>query len=1207
MSGQDRLTAAQERSAVIRIGENIALRSGAGCGKTSVLARRFTELLMRYGKEGNVLSRFVALTFTEKAAMEMSQRLRRFLGERAAAAKGESRRKLLGWIEELPDARISTIHGFCASILRSRAVEAGLDPDFSVCGDEALTGGMISTAAEDAILSAVEQGRSDALALVAETSLDEVAKWVAGLVELRASCELAEYTDPAAIVARWELRLKSERSDAWRRLSQDKEIPSLLAEVSAAPCQDDGNDKLAEYRRVQLDVVARLLSDPAWRRPENFALLSEKPRNRGSVNGWGGKEAIQAVRTTMKELNASLLEYAPYTEDLGPADSQAAEGLAGLVRLAGEANSRYASQKRQRGILDFTDLLERCDALLKDRPAIRRALGSDIDQLLIDECQDTDAFQVAMLERLLFGRANPQDLPQGRLFLVGDPKQSIYRFRGAQVEVFDDLCRRLGPNKQESLQLSFRTHPAGAAFVNHLFAPLMGQDYEPIQAAREQCPPQEAVEVLLASGGKEPIDSAEDSIRLQAAVTARRIRQLIDAKDNRVWDASKEIYRPVAPGDVAILLGRMPVSPVFERELTRWDIPWYVVAGSGFLRQQEVMDILNALRVVENPFDDVSLIGVLRSSLFGLDDESLLRISLARRPPYWPGLDDAADALPPTTAKTLRFACRLLVSLHRRKDAVGIDALIDRFLIETGYEATLLSQPQGRRALGNIRMLLDRARSAAAEGVALANFIAQMDELTINEARYEQAAVAGEADNVVRLMTIHKAKGLEFPVVFLPDLNFCPKGRSSRLMLRSDWGLVYKPASDSDENDEPSEDETDQEEAGDGPLSWRLAASREKRDEKKEDIRKLYVAATRARDFLVFVAADWRGKDGAFKKGDCHIRRIDSVLGISQAVGDGRDSIPYDGGRYSTALRVVEPSAPPNRPKRPAGEKLLAEATTPQELAEGMARLGRPTEPPPLLADLPESTWRIELPVTAMNEFAACPMRYRWQYELRLVPPTNRSRPSTGPIDAATAGTIFHRCMELLDFAHPQSPEELFQRAIREMGLTDKVAPDKPAAEFADMLGKLQSQPLWEAMVSARQKLRELDFVLAVGGDALRGKIDLLFEDARGRWTLVDYKSDRLSTQGPAEHARRYELQVLTYALAAGRFLGHHPDEGILLFLRTGQAVRIPTTTSALEAAQVRLEGLLAELRTARRTGRFVATASRCPSCPYGPLCDGKS
>jgi len=1206
MSREDKLTAAQERSAVIRIGENIALRSGAGCGKTSVLARRFTELLMRYGREGNVLSRFVALTFTEKAAMEMSQRLRRFLGERAAAAKGESRQKLLGWIEELPDARISTIHGFCASILRARAVEAGLDPDFSVCGDEALTGRMIAAAAEDAVLAAIEQGRDDAMSLVADTSLDEAAQWVSGLVGLRASCDLAEYADPVAILARWRRRLADGRAEAWRRLSQDRDIARLLAEVAAAPCAD-GDDKLAEYRREQLDAVGRLLSDPAWRRPENFARLSEKPGSRGSPKFWGGKEAIQAVRATMKELNASLLEYAPYCEDLGPADSQAAAGLAGLVRLAIDANSRYAAQKRQRGILDFTDLLERCDALLKDRPAVRRALGEDIDQMLIDECQDTDAFQVAMLERLLFGRPSPENPPQGRLFLVGDPKQSIYRFRGAQVEVFDDLCRRLGSDKQESLHITFRTHPAGAALVNHLFAPLMGEDYEPIQAAREQCPPQEAVEVLLASGGKEPIATAEEAIRLQAAVTARRIRQMINAKENRVWDASKEIYRPVAPGDVAILLGRMAVSPAFERELTRWDIPWYVVAGTGFLRQQEVLDVLNALRAIDNPFDDVSLMGVLRSALFGLDDSALLRISLARRPPYWPGLGDAADALPPPAGDTLRFACRLLASLHRRKDAVGIDALVDRLLAETGYEATLLSQPQGRRALGNVRMLLDRARSAAADGVALADFIAQMDELTMDDARYEQAAVAGEADNVVRLMTIHKAKGLEFPVVFLPDLNFCPRSRNSRLMLRSDWGLVYKPVADSDANNEPSEDGTDDEETADGPLSWRLAASLERRDERKEDIRKLYVAATRARDFLVFVAAEWRGKDGTFQKGGCHINRIDSVLGISQAISEGRNSIPYDGGRYSAALRVTGPSAAPGRPHRPPGEKLLAQAGSVQELAKGMTRLVRPTEPPPRLADLPESAGRIELPVTAMNEFAACPMRYRWQYELRLPPPADRARPSTGPIDAATAGTLFHRCMELMDFARPQSPGELFQRAIREIGLQDPLDPDPPAAEFADMLRKLQSQPLWEAMVSSRQMLRELDFTLAIGGDVLRGKIDLLFEDPRGRWTIMDYKSDRLGAQGPAEHARRYQLQVLAYALAAGRYLGHPPAEAVLFFLRTGQAVRIPTTAEALDSAKQRLEGLLAELRTARRTGRFGATASRCPSCPYGTLCGSKS
>ena len=1219
MSDQAKLTPAQERTAVLRIDENLALRSGAGCGKTTVLARRFTELLMRRGKDVNPLSRLVALTFTEKAALEMSQRVRRFLAETAKRSRGESQRMLRSWLEELPEARINTIHGFCASVLRGRAIDAGVDPDFVVCGDEALADQMLARAAEEAVLAAVEEGRQDAAELVAETSLDEAAELAAEMVRLRASCNLSAYTEARAITDRWTELLAAGRQEAWRRLSEDEIIRRQLGELEAIPCREE-TDKLAEYRRRQVAIIRTLLSDPGSRKPETFAQLNKSPGNIGSPASWGGQDAIKAVRARMKELNCLALDYADYAEELGPLDSQAAEALAALARLALDANARYAAAKRRRGMLDFTDLLERTDALLRDRPAVCRALGGEIDQLLIDECQDTDAFQVALLERLIFGRPWPPgrdslrlgDLPSpqaptdGRLFVVGDAKQSIYRFRGAQVEVFEDLCRRLGPERQEKLDLSFRTHQAGAAFVNHLFAQLMGKDYEPIQAARRQCPPQAAVQVLLASAGNEqPIASAGEAVRLQAAATAQRIKEMIDGQERIVWDDAAKGYRPVQPRDVAILFGRMGVSLHFERELGNRNIPWYVVAGTGFFEQQEVWDVLNALRAIDNPSDDVALFGVLRSGLFGLDDGALLRISLACRPPYWAGLPTAAASMLPRTARRqLEFACQLLGKLHDRKDAIGIDALLDRLLIETGYEATLLAQPQGRRALGNVRMLLDRARAAAAVGVVLADFIAQVEELVLSESRYEQAVVIGEADNVVRLMTIHKAKGLEFPVVFVPDLNRSVGGSRSRLLLRSDWGLVYRPREE-DAGDEESEPSEDVQKTADKPVSWRLASSLEKREQQKEDVRKLYVAATRAKDCLVLVAADWRTKDGRFQKGNCYINQIDSALGISQALDEGRDGIPYDGGRHVASLRVAGPSAPRGRRRRQPGLELLSDAHSGDELAEAISRLARPVALPPLLGPLPPSAGRAELAVTALSEFAICPMLYRWQYELRLpASAASQGGQSAGPLDAATLGTVFHRCMELLDFSAPQPAELLVRQAMSEIHLEGLGDPVGIAAELEEMIRRFKGHYLCAAIASGKKVFRELDFALAVGRGVLHGKIDLLLQDSSGCWTIVDYKSDRIGAEGLASHAERYGLQVLAYAAAAAAHLGQPPREAVLYFLRSGDTHALKITTASLDSTRQRLVGLISELLESQRTGRFPPhDSARCPSCPYGALC----
>ncbi|MCJ7543227.1 MAG: UvrD-helicase domain-containing protein, partial [Phycisphaerae bacterium] len=216
------LTAAQHRAAVERSGDNLALRSGAGCGKTFVLARRFTELLMRDPGAADPLSRLVALTFTDKAALEMAQRVRRFLSETAARAKGDDRRRLLEWLEGVDEARVSTIHSFCAALLRGAAVEAGIDPAFTVCSDELLSAQMSAEAAEQAVIEAIEQQQEDVAALVLRGSLDPLIQRVCTLVEKRTAADLADYGNPQATLRRWGELVEQQREQATSELQADQ-------------------------------------------------------------------------------------------------------------------------------------------------------------------------------------------------------------------------------------------------------------------------------------------------------------------------------------------------------------------------------------------------------------------------------------------------------------------------------------------------------------------------------------------------------------------------------------------------------------------------------------------------------------------------------------------------------------------------------------------------------------------------------------------------------------------------------------------------------------------------------------------------------------------------------------------------------------------------------------------------------------------------
>lgn len=1217
MPDTPRLTPAQKAAAITRARENIALLSGAGCGKTYVLARRFTELLLAApdGVEDaeSPLARLVALTFTEKAAIEMRQRLHKLLTERLTLASGADRERIARWLEELPEARISTIHSFCSGLLRRYALEAGLDPNFAVCADEMLTGSLRQDAADQALLESVEAQDGDTADLLAGTPYEAVVEWIAQLIAGRTACPLEGYDDPQGILARWQEILTQGRRHVADQLAADTGIRRRLADLEALPCAGGGSDKLESLRNETAALVRAILKHPM--RDSFAALAAIKPGNYGSAANWGGKDKAKTARELIKTLRDGLADHAMFFNELGELDRLAACRLSTLTRLARRGLDLYSAEKRSRGLLDFDDLLAHTHRLLSANAAARHALAAQIDQLLIDEAQDTDSLQLDMLERLLFGREQSSDLPDGRLFLVGDSKQSIYRFRGARVDIFNNLVARLGPGRTETLDVSFRTHRPGVQFVNHLFEPLMGPEYAPTLASRCELPEGPSVEILLAGASEYgPVADMDSAVAAQAALTAQRIAEMIAAGERRVWDPGRRGWRGVRAGDIAILLGRMSVSGVFERELALRNVPFYVVGGTGFFQMQEVFDILNALRAIDNPLDDIALVGTLRSSLFGLDDDALVRLASRGPTPWFHRLAQADDIarLDDLQRASLRRAHQTIARLHARKNAVGIDRLIEETLQATGYEAVLLSQFQGKRMLGNVRHLVEKARSASAEGLSLAAFVTQMDQMTMSESRYEQATVTGEQEDVVRIMTVHKAKGLEFPVVFLPDLNCARRPVRQRLLARGDWGLTFNATPMPDGG---AQDETDDSDSFDDtgspqeqPLSHALAHQQEDADDRAEHIRRLYVAVTRHEDYLVLVGADWRNKDGsALQRAGSYLAILDGILNLSGIEGEQARLNYADGQFHAVFKRLAAQPAPRHNRARSAGERLLREAAGPQAFAAALAGREAHAAPGPLLGPLDARLGRAELAVTALADFDHCPALYRWRHELRLPDRYTggvRGAPSANnSLDPATLGTIYHRAMELLDFHTPQPPAEMVARVLAEQQIDADPAP--LAAELVQMIARLAGEPLWRELGSAGQIYREMDFVLDAGVAELRGQIDLLYQDARGAWHIVDYKSDRVGREGLLPHAQRYELQMLVYAVAAGRHFNAAPADACLYFLRPGQTHTFALGEARFPQARQRVGDLAQRLVAAQRTGRFDrAEGPHCPQCPYAHWCE---
>jgi ATP-dependent helicase/nuclease subunit A len=1012
---------------------------------------------------------------------------------------------------------------------------------------------------------------------------------VADLVRRRVEWRAEDYADPHGTMDRWWELKEQLREAVLEDCRADRSLHEELAALRRHSCSDP-SDKLAVYRQRQLAIVERILHRPEEVTPRDLEDLGRSPGNFGGAKAWGGAHARNAFRRRLKDLVDRFAELGLWFAELTEADEQAARDLAALTHLADRANDLYARAKRAEGMLDFDDLVDLSARLLSDRPGVRERLRSSVGQFLIDECQDTDAGQLTMLWDML---CDGDRAPAGKLFIVGDVKQSIYRFRGARAEVFDGLCRSFGQGRV-SLGESFRTHRAGAAFVNHVFSPLMGAGYEPIASARDAQPDGPAVEILLAECGEDA--GAEEVVSAQARVTAWRIAEMI-GRERRVWDREKRRWREVRPGDVAILFARMTQSLEYERALQDCDVPYYVVAGTGFFRQQEVYDVLNALKAIDNPCDDVALAGVLRSAMFGLDDNVLLHLAEAAGPPYFPHLrrPDVLGRLEGPMRARLVFAAGLLGRLHADKDALGPAGLIESLLSETAYEQVLLSQFNGRQKLGNVRRMLDAARGAAA--LSLADFVQRYGEFVLAASRRELAAVAGEDEDVVRIMTIHKAKGLEFPVVFIPDLNAGSRGPSaSPLLFRSDWGVTFRPPQSADDE-------------ADGPLIHELARRCERAELAAEDVRKLYVAVTRHQDHLVLVGADYRSRDGRFRSSSSHLAQLDEVLDISRQLGDEPVLIPYgpDAEGFRAALARIEPYGPARRPKAaPVGRKVAAAAACAADVVEGLfSAAGEDVPDMPLIGPLPDTAGGATVAATALADFQHCPMLYRWRHELRA--PDRAAAGTSGAkpaLDAATVGTVLHRCMELADLSGPDLParaQALLGRAFAEMELSADPAP--LAAELAGMLERFAQSPLSASIRTARRRLRELSFLLQVGGLTVAGQIDLLFQDAEGAWHVVDYKSDRVGPDDLGPHAERYEVQMALYMAAAARHLAQPVPDATLYFLRPGLGWRLEAPPDAA-APSDRLGELAAQLARSRRTGTYQRRDDRgCPRCAYEDLC----
>jgi ATP-dependent helicase/nuclease subunit A len=771
---------------------SVVVVAGAGTGKTHMLTERYVHHL---SEDGLSPLEVVAVTFTEKAAEELRSRVRERVRGRLAA-----REDLLA---ELEAAQISTIHALCARVCREHPDEAGVPADFGILDElrgRLWTADRLADAMDDLsqdhyrvvpyplMQAALEALLSDPLA--AEESLAKGPEGWRDLIEEARESAVAEYLEePVLKEARWTLELL-EGDD------EDRMEQSRCAALSALDELEAGEDHKAAFESLA-SIDLRGGKKKAWGEGELASV----------------KEALNLVRELARaELRRGIVVLEP-----GPADERLASALPALRDAFSRTRAFLTEAKRRSRVLDFADLEVHALRAL-EHEEVRDYYRQRWRAFLVDEFQDTNPVQAELLERLT---------QEAVLTVVGDENQSIYGFRRADVEVFRRFRDRILSEGGEEVVLatSFRGHSELIGVLNAVFSSVLGETRQDLEANRQE-PPHEAPHVRLYAVESEGRVPKAQLQRAEAAHIARQLREMLD-EGLGVYDAAASSSRPLRPGDIAILSRVWAPLEIYGDALAAAGIPSVHAGGGNLLETREAKDAIALLRFLADTADDLALVAVLRSPFFALDDRLLHDLAAKReKGTSWWQLVKESDDFRLDAAKEVLGD---LLTKRRLEPPTALLQLADRL---TGYTAVIANLPGAERRQTDwrgFRELVGDLERGSEDTFTVVRWLRQLHEA---EAQVPRPPI--EAGDAVSLMTIHAAKGLEWPVVVIPDLARAMPSYSSAIVFDPELGVSV------DFGEEEGQ-----------PALHRLIRDKKARLEEDETRRVFYVAPTRARDHLI--------------------------------------------------------------------------------------------------------------------------------------------------------------------------------------------------------------------------------------------------------------------------------------------------------------------------------------------------------------------
>ncbi len=892
------------------------------------------------------------------------------------------------------------------------------------------------------------------------------------------------------------------------------------------------------------------------------------------------------------------------------ADSRAIELAGPLVEVLNNINQSYQEKKRRLNAMDFTDLEGLTIKLLKNNFKICNTYQEKYKlSWLISEFQDTNPVQEELV-RLLVGGSIDAPITGNKLFIVGDPKQSIYRFRGADVTVFKGLREEINQiGKNILLDLNFRSRGKIIDFVNHFFRQVFGTDennqydmgYEPSYFNRTGNPNDSCIELMVLDKtqfAEEDINSREE----EANHLARRIQKMVCTKEKLVYENnrdSEDRCRSVRYGDICILFQALTDVQIYEEALQRYQIPYTVVKGRGFFERQEVRDLMNFLKIIDNPNREIEWIGVLRSPFCGLSDKDLFLLSkngnkisqVAKCQKMIEGLDEKAKG------RLLSFL-RVFQSLSKDRDRKEISALISEMLSKTGYRQLMVTHPYGDLIQANLNKLLLIARQYEKNSYAsLAGFIKYIDQMEQNAVREGMDEIPGQHDRV-QLMSIHQSKGLEFPVVILPDVGrqLINYTNFPAIFFDTELGLGLKVK-------DPLTNKSIK------TSLFNTILEVEKQREIAERKRLLYVAVTRAREYLFISGSSKDFKIDEIDSGRNWLDWLAQIFKLSKP-DELPDELLYgkeNQHRIELCQKVEEIDIP---------ELAATYETVGVKELKDMCHNSVPSVCPRGKSGF------YEFSPTALMTFSKCP---RWYYysniekmPLSVVDPLQSLtlwdvQKDEFVVKGAERGSVIHFLCEKAQKL--EEVPEILAKGIRQLRLNQLLLKPKAQERLLKDVKPVMEQyfereaELYQEFNSDQfEEYRELSFDLVLDHSLIRGTVDrvLMTED---RLLILDYKTNQIKKDEFEEESKKYKLQMEIYALALYQLTGIERIQCKLYFMEVDRFCDFHFNLPELKEIQQNLSRLTDEINKAESEGVVSGFLSRFPcaaepdKCLYHKFC----